>query len=64
MISAFSDAGYLIPRRPHPRSCFFGQAQFQGLFGDDLLQRPGFLAQVLDLAAGRRPRGVARRIFK
>jgi hypothetical protein len=23
MISAFSDAGYLMPRPPHPRSCFF-----------------------------------------
>ncbi len=23
MISSFSDAGYLIRRRPHPRSCFF-----------------------------------------
>ena len=23
MISAFSDAGYLMPRLPHPRSCFF-----------------------------------------
>ena len=31
-----------------------------GLLGDDLLQRAGFPAQLLDLAAGRRPRGVAR----
>src|ERR1700737_273712 len=23
MISSFSEAGYLIPRCPHPRSCFF-----------------------------------------
>ena len=23
MISSFSDAGYLIRRRPHPQSCFF-----------------------------------------
>lgn len=23
MISAFSEAGYLMPRRPQPRSCFF-----------------------------------------
>jgi hypothetical protein len=28
-------------------------AQFQSLLGDDFLQRPGFLSQVLDLAAGR-----------
>ena len=23
MISSFSEAGYLMPRLPHPRSCFF-----------------------------------------
>jgi len=34
----------LIPRFPHLRSCFFEQAQFQGLLGNDLLQRPGFPA--------------------
>jgi hypothetical protein len=50
-----------VPIRDH---AFLGRRKFQGLFGDDLLQRPGFLAQVVDLAAGRRPRGVARRIFK
>ena len=32
---------------------FFEQPQFQGLLGDDFLQRLGFLSQVLDLAAGR-----------
>ena len=37
---------------------FFEQAQVQGLLGDDLLQRPGFPAQVLDLVAGRRTRGI------
>src|SRR5262249_40205433 len=26
MISSFSEAGYLIPRLPHPRSCFFSAA--------------------------------------
>jgi hypothetical protein len=53
MISSFSEAGYLIPRRPHPRSCFFEQPQFQGLLGDDFLQRLGFLSQIPYLAAGR-----------
>src|SRR6476661_6367956 len=61
MISSFSQAGYLIRRRPIRDHAFFEQAQVQGLLGDDLLQRPGFPAQVLDLAAGRRPRGVARK---
>ena len=46
MISTFSDAGYLIRRLPHPRSCFFKQPQLERLFGDDLLQRRG-LAQPL-----------------
>jgi hypothetical protein len=58
MISYFSETEYLIPRRPHPRPCFFKQAQFQGLLGDDFLQRPGFLPKVLDLATGRSPRGI------
>jgi hypothetical protein len=40
---------------------FFEQAQFQGLLGDDLLRRLGFSALVLNLAAGRRPRGIARK---
>ena len=46
---------------PIPDHAFFEQAQFQGLLGDDLLQRLGFSAQVLDLAAGRRARGIARK---
>ena len=37
---------------------FFEQAQLQGLLGDDFLQGPGFLTQVLDLVAGRRTRGI------
>jgi hypothetical protein len=40
---------------------FFEQAQFKRLLGDDLLQRPGFPTKALDLAAGRRARGVARK---
>jgi hypothetical protein len=38
---------------------FFEQAQFQGLLGDDLLQGPSFEAKILDLAAGRRTRGIS-----
>ena len=45
----------LMHGRPHPRSCFFEQAEFESLLGDDLLQRVGFLAQRLDLVAGGRP---------
>ena len=44
---------------PIPDHAFFEQAQFQGLLGDDLLQRLGFPAQVFDLAAGCRSRCVA-----
>jgi hypothetical protein len=35
--------------RPHPRSCFFEQAELERLFGHDLLQGAGFLAERLDL---------------
>src|ERR1700687_2863475 len=53
------DTSFLaVPIRDH---AFFEQAQFQGLLGDDLLQRPGFPAQLLDLAAGRRPLGIPRK---
>ena len=60
MISNFSEAGYLIARLPHPRSCFFEQTQFQRLFGNNLLQSPGLTAKVRHLAAGGRTRRVAR----
>ena len=40
--------------RPHPRSCFFEQAELERLLGHDFLQRAGFLAQRLDLIAGGR----------
>ena len=52
MISSFSDAGYLIRRRPHARSCFFEQPQLQRLFGDNLLQITGLAAQLLDFVVG------------
>ena len=44
---------YLIRRRPHPRACFFEQAQLQGLLGYDLLQIAGLTAQILDLNRSR-----------
>lgn len=31
------DGGYLMPRRPHPRSCFFKQTIFEREVGDDFL---------------------------
>src|SRR5262249_47844881 len=60
MISAFSDAGYLMPRPPHPRSCFFKQAVLQGEIGHHLLQGGGFTTKVLHLAGRRGAGGVAR----
>jgi hypothetical protein len=54
MISSFSAAEYLMRGRPHPRSCFFEQVEFECLLGHDLLQGAGFLAERLDLVAGSR----------
>jgi hypothetical protein len=31
MISSYSEAGYLICRRPHPRSCFFFEQRFSSI---------------------------------
>src|ERR1700761_6154957 len=59
MISAFSDAGYLMPRPPHPRSCFFKQAVLQGEIGHDLLQGGGLTTEVLHLAGRRGSRRIA-----
>ena len=59
MISNFSDAGYLIPRLPHPRSCFFEQTVPQSKFGDQLLQIAHLLAQAFNLARGRLAPNVA-----
>ena len=59
MISSLSEAGYLIPRLPHPRSCFFEQPQVQGLLGDDFLQLPRLPLKVRDLAARRCTRRIA-----
>src|SRR6266403_3723855 len=59
MISSFSDAGYLIPRLPHPRSCFFEKTQLERLLGNNLLQLSRLTTQILDLAARGRPRRIA-----
>ena len=59
MISSFSEPGYLIPRLPHPRSCFFEQTQFKRLLGNDLLQSPRLTAKVRHLAARGRSCRVA-----
>jgi type IV secretion system protein VirB9 len=58
MISAFSDAGYLMPCPPQPRSNFFEQTVLQGEVGNHLLQFGGFPAKILDLAG----RGGAGRV--
>src|SRR3712207_1763290 len=60
MISSFSEAGYLMPRPPQPRSCFFEQPVLQGEVRYDLLQRAGLSAQGPDLIGGRLPSGVPR----
>jgi len=54
MISSFSEAGYLMPRLPHPRSCFFEQTQFESLLGDNFFQLQGLALEVFDLAGGCR----------
>src|SRR3981081_3779252 len=59
MISSFSQAGYLMPHPPHPRSRFFEQTVFESQFGHDLLQSRRFAAKVLDLVRGRGPCRVA-----
>jgi hypothetical protein len=61
MISSFSDAGYLIRRRPHPRRCFFQQTVFECQVGNAFLQGTGFAAQVLHFAGGRSAGGVPGR---
>src|ERR1700727_600590 len=59
MISVLSDAEYLMPRLPHPRSCFFEQSVFEGEIGHDLLQRLRFAAEILHLVGSRGARRVA-----
>ena len=44
---------------PIPDHAFFEQAQFERLLGDDFLQLLGLALEILDLVAGRGPRGVA-----
>ena len=58
MIASFSDAGYLMRRRPHPRSCSFEKPQFQRLFGHHLFQIASFTSQVFDFGGRRRTCGI------
>src|SRR6516165_10111625 len=60
MISAFSDAGYLMPLLPIPAHAFFKQAVLQGEIGHDLLQGGGLTTKVLHLAGRRGAGRVAR----
>src|SRR5919205_3695450 len=60
MISIFSDAGYLMRRPPHPRSCFFEQAVLEGEIGHHLLEGGSLPAQAPDLVRGGLPGGIAR----
>src|SRR5690606_23713745 len=60
MISSFSDTGYLILARPHPRSCFFKQTVFQRQVGNAFLERTSLSAQILDLITGRSTSSIAR----
>ncbi|VWX49366.1 hypothetical protein NOVOSPHI9U_210014 [Novosphingobium sp. 9U] len=49
MILGFSDAEYLMRRRPHPRSCFFEQSVPKRQIGVPFLQGTGLAAQILNL---------------
>ncbi len=60
MISSFSDAGYLIRRRPIRDRTFFEQTVLNRQVGDAFLQSAGFAAKVLHLAGGRGTRCIAR----
>ena len=53
---------YLMPLRPHPRSCFFKQTVFQRQISDAFLQGAGFTAQILDLIGGGGTSGIARQV--
>lgn len=58
MISSFSEAGYLVRRSPHPRSCFFEQAVLERQAGHRLLEGRGLRPQLLHLGRG----GLAGRV--
>ena len=63
MISSFSDAGYLIPRLPHPRPCFFKMPVFQHLLGKCSLEIVGLGTQRLHFIAGGLTRRITRQTF-
>ncbi len=53
IISGFSEAGYLLRRPPHPRSCFFERTGLQGRLGHDLFRSGRFRPQILHLGGCR-----------
>src|SRR5664280_2792012 len=59
MISSFSVAGYLMRRRPHPRSCFFKQTVFQERLSQRFFQLPELSADILHLVRGSVAGGIA-----
>ena len=60
MISSSAGPGYLIPRLPHPRSCFFlSRRSSSRLLDFNLLRRPRLAPQIRHLAGRRRTRHVA-----
>jgi hypothetical protein len=59
MISAFSDAEYVMRRPPHPCSYFFfEQTVLQGQIGHDLLQGSRLTMKILHLIRGSSSGGV------
>src|ERR1700691_6644447 len=60
IISAFSDAGYLMPRPPIPAHTFFKQTVLQGQIGHYLLPCGGLTTKILHLAGRRGAGRVAR----
>jgi hypothetical protein len=60
IISIFSEAGYLIPRLPHPRQYLFEQAVFQREVGHQAPHVPHLTMKVLHLTAARDPSRITR----
>ena len=60
MTSSFSEAGYLIPRAPHPRSCFFEQTVLKRQVGHNLLQGQCLGSKFLNLGCRCLTGGVTR----
>ena len=58
MVSNFSEAVYLIYLRPHRRERFFKQTVLHHQFDQSLFELVQFIAQVLNLFAGRLTGGI------